>query len=426
MTGVASGPTRPTEPRRPTRPRPSNRSARLVWAITLAGLVVIGLAIWMTARAAGSGGSIDAALGAVWQSVSLIAFLLSGAIILARQPRNVVGWLLMAPGLVLPMTVVASSWLLSLDPPPTQVDPLLWVLLWITSWAWLALIFPIFALLQTFPDGRLLSPRWRWLAALEIAMVAVFAGPLTAFSSELGVLQDDQTVWSVPNPIGSVDTSAIWSSGVDTIWNVALLVVTVASVAAVVLRFRRGTPEERNQLKWPMLAIGFFGVVYGFAAVFQGGMGDIWNILFSLAITAIPISIAIAVLKYRLYEIDRIISRTIGWALVTGVLLVIFVALIVASQAVLSMFTQGQTVAVAASTLAVFALFQPVRRRIQRIVDRRFDRARFDAERTSTAFAQRLRNEVDLATVTTDLQVTTEGALAPSVLGVWIRKEVRP
>ncbi len=100
--------------------------------------------------------------------------------------------------------------------------------------------------------------------------------------------------------------------------------------------------------------------------------------------------------------------------------------MIVASQAVLSTFTQGQTVAVAASTLAVFALFQPVRRRVQRIVDRRFDRARFDAERTSTAFAQRLRNEVDLATVTTDLQLTTEGALAPSALGVWIRKEVRP
>ncbi len=89
------------------------------------------------------------------------------------------------------------------------------MLLWATSWSWLVLIFPIFALLQTFPDGRLLSPRWRWLVALEIAMVAIFAGPLAAFSSELGVLQNDQTVWSVPNPIGSVDTSAIWSSGFD-------------------------------------------------------------------------------------------------------------------------------------------------------------------------------------------------------------------
>ena len=345
---------------------------------------------------------------------------------MARQPRNVVGWLLMVPGLVLPATVAAGAWLLTLDPPPTHVDPLLWVLLWATTWSWLVLIFPIFALLQTFPDGRLLSPRWRWLVALEIVMVATFAGPLSAFSSELGVLQDDQMVWSVRNPIGSVDTSVIWSSGFDTIWNVGLLVVTIASVVAVVLRFRRGTREERNQLKWPMLAIGFFGVVYGFAAVFQGGMGDIWNILFALAITAIPISIAIAVLKYRLCEVDRIISRTIGWALATGVLLAIFAALIVASQAVLSTFTQGQTVAVAASTLAVFALFQPVRRRVQRIVDRRFDRARFDAERTSTAFARRLRHEVDLATVTTDLQLTTEGALAPSALGVWIRKEVRP
>jgi hypothetical protein len=109
---------------------------------------------------------------------------------------------------------------------------------------------------------------------------------------------------------------------------------------------------------------------------------------------------------------------------VTGVLLVTFAAMILASQAVLTRVTQGDTIAVAASTLAVFALFQPVRRRVQRVVDRRFDRARFDAERTSTAFANRLRNEVDLVTVTTDLQLTTESALSPSVLGVWIRDPV--
>ena len=293
----------------------------------------------------------------------------------------------MAPGLVLPMTVVASSWLLSLDPPPTQVDPLLWVLLWTTSWAWLALIFPIFALLQTFPDGRLLSPRWRWLAALEIAMVAVFAGPLTAFSSELGVLQDDKTVWSVPDSIGSVDTSAIWSSGVDTIWNVALLVVTVASVAAVVLRFRRGTPEERNQLKWPMLAIGFFGVVYGFAAVFQGGMGDIWNILFSLAITAnSDSSIAIAVLKYRLYEIDRIISRTIGWARHDRACsLVVLRGVIVAAPG--GPGARSRRAAIPspspASTLRGRRAL-PARSVVgcSGSSDRRFNRARYDAERT--------------------------------------------
>ena len=200
--------------------------------------------------------------------------------------------------------------------------------------------------------------------------------------------------------------------------------VTVASVFSVVIRFRRGTPETRHQLKWPVLAVAFFGVVYGVGSVAQGAQGEIWNVLFVVAITAIPISVAVAVLKYRLYEIDRIISRTIGWTLVSGVLLAVFAAMILVAQAALDRFTQGQTIAVAASTLAVFALFQPVRRRIQRVVDRRFDRAWFDAERTSTAFAQRLQNEVDLATVTTDLRLTTEGALSPSALGVWIRDPV--
>ncbi len=407
MTGAASN---AISPRRPPAP---NRSARFVWAITVAGLVAIGLSIWMTVRGAGPATAVGSVLAALWQAVAMAAFLLSGAIIVARQPRNVVGWLLMLPGLVLPVLLIAGSWLVSLDPPPTHVDPALWVMLWATSWSWLVLIFPIFAILQTFPDGRLLSPRWRWLVGLEITMVAVFAGPLAAFADRMQVLQNDQAVWTVPNPIGLYDSEAVWASGIFTIWSIGLLTVTVASVFAVVIRFRRGTPETRHQLKWPTLAIAFFGVVYGLGAAAQGPQGDFWNVLFVVAITAIPISVAIAVLKYRLYEIDRIISRTIGWTLVSGVLLAVFAAMILVAQAALDRFTQGQTIAVAASTLAVFALFQPVRRRIQRVVDRRFDRARFDAERTSTAFAQRLRNEVDLATVTTDLQTHDRTGACP-------------
>jgi DNA integrity scanning protein DisA with diadenylate cyclase activity len=147
----------------------------------------------------------------------------------------------------------------------------------------------------------------------------------------------------------------------------------------------------------------------------------IFDVLGPFSLSLPPIAVGVAILRYRLYEIDRIISRTISYALVTGLLAATFAILIVGLQAVLTPFTGGQTVAVAASTLAVFALFQPVLRRVRRAVDRRFDRARYDGERTAAAFSERLRDQVDMETVTTDLRATVAGAIAPTDLGVWIR-----
>ena len=134
-----------------------------------------------------------------------------------------------------------------------------------------------------------------------------------------------------------------------------------------------------------------------------------------------PVSVGIAVTRHRLYEIDRLLSRTIGWALVTGLLVGVFGATVVGLQALLSDVTQGQTLAVAASTLIAFALFQPVRRRVQSAVDRRFDRSRYDGERTAAAFAERLRDEIDLASLESDIGTTVAAALRPTSTGVWIR-----
>jgi hypothetical protein len=139
-------------------------------------------------------------------------------------------------------------------------------------------------------------------------------------------------------------------------------------------------------------------------------------------ILAMPIAIGIAVTRYRLYEIDRLISRTIGWALVTGVLVAVFAGTVLGLQAVLARVTQGETLAVAASTLIAFALFQPVRRRVQRVVDRRFDRARYDGDRTAAAFAERLREQVDLAGLESDIAGVVDNALRPTSVGVWIRR----
>jgi len=144
------------------------------------------------------------------------------------------------------------------------------------------------------------------------------------------------------------------------------------------------------------------------------------------SVLLIPVAIGIAILRYRLYEIDRLVSRTVSWAVVTGVLVTVFAGAVVALQGVLDGVTQGQTLAVAASTLVAFALFQPIRRRVQSVVDRRFDRARYDAQRTVDAFAERLRNEVDLTTLRTALVATADDAVRPVSSTVWLRTGAEP
>ena len=294
----------------------------------------------------------------------------------------------------------------------------MWLVIWALSWSWILLIFPIFHLLLTFPDGRLLSPRWRWAVALEVAMVAVFVG-FTAFTQSLNVLVNDISVWTVPNPIGFLPNN-LFDAALGRIWGFGLLAMTIASGAAVVLRFRRGSTMVRQQLKWPVLAVVLFGAVYGGSTVYPGLVGD-GSILFGVSLAGIPISVAIAVLRYRLYAIDHIISRTVSWAVITAVLVAVFVGGVLGLQAALVGVTQAPTLAVAASTLAACALFQPIRVRVQRAVDRRFDRARFDAERTATSFSDRLRGEVAIDAIADDLQTTIDRSVRPSTQGLWLR-----
>ena len=148
---------------------------------------------------------------------------------------------------------------------------------------------------------------------------------------------------------------------------------------------------------------------------------DLFWILFLLGLALIPVAIGIAILRYRLYDIDRLVSRSIAYAAVTGTLIVVYLLLNLGLTSAFSTMTRGDSVAVAASTLVVAALFTPVRRRIQRVVDRRFDRARYDADQTALAFASRLRDEVDLPAVTSDLDATVRAAIAPTTVGVWLR-----
>ncbi len=396
-------------------PRLEQRARIVAVVMVIVGIVVIASVVGLTVRAEALPDDTTVLVGWIGQGVATLAFLLSGAIIVSRQPRNVIGWLLVVPGLLAPLSDVAQLWLVGLDPIPTRADPLIWLSIWITDWSWILLIFPIFLILLTFPNGRLLSPRWRWATVL-IGLMTVVLLALTAFDAEMAVLVEDEVVlWSVPNPIGLFHLSDEGEQVFALLWSLALLVVTIAGVVAMVLRFRRGTAVEREQLKWPLWAFLLFGIVYGIGAI-ESGFTGILEILFGFVLAAIPVSVAIAVLKYRLFEIDRIISRTVSYALVVGLLGLVFFGTVT----MLSLLPLAESdLTVAGSTLAAAALFNPVRRRVQNVVDRRFNRSKYDAATVMDEFAGSLQDRTDAPEIVDDLVGVVTATMQPSVIGVW-------
>ena len=326
--------------------------------------------------------------------VGVGAYVGVGALLVSRVPTNPIGVLMLATGTVTVASVALGTYAAvgALQDPPWPVVERA------RTFAGAMFIYPVTIALVgiplVFPDGRLPSRRFRWVVLLTVAGMIGWT---------LGALLD---------------------APVDLIVLVCVPVAFGGAVTAISLRFRRGGPVQRQQVKW-LAAVVVVGAGAVLAGLLVNGLSpDLGNALVIAGIFALfvlPFVIGIAILRYRLFEIDRIISRTIAYALATGLLGATFAILIVGLQAVLTRFTGGQTVAVATSTLAVFALFQPVLRRVRRAVDRRFDRARYDAERTAAAFSERLRDQVDIETVTTDLRATVAGAIAPTDLGVWLR-----
>jgi hypothetical protein len=202
------------------------------------------------------------------------------------------------------------------------------------------------------------------------------------------------------------------------------LVVAAAGVAALIVRFRRSAGAEHQQIKWfASAAVVEFAVIFVMSAPPPAVVPPPFDSLLAIVVAPlIPIAIGIAILRYRLYDIDRIISRTVSYGAVTGILAAVFVGTVLVSQTVLAGFFNGGSVAVAASTLVVAALFQPLRRRVQSVVDRRFNRSRYDAERTAAAFGARLRDQVDLANLDADVREVVAATVAPVKVGLWIRQ----
>ena len=272
-----------------------------------------------------------------------------------------------------------------------------------------------------FPDGRLPSRFWRWalrawcaaFAVLLIASVAATAGALAAHP-----IRTDTSGGLV-----ALDSPAGWYATVLHGCLLVLLVLSVAFIGRQVLSWRRSSGERRQQLKWLASGAAVSIVSLVLAAIFassSGSQATVAQWLGSFAwfgLAALPVSIGVAILRYRLYDIDKIISRTLAYALVTGLLVGVFAGLVLLTTDVLSL---SSPVAVAASTLAAAALFNPLRRRVQRVVDRRFNRTRYNADRTVAEFAARLKDAVDVTAVRDDLTTVVQQTLEPAHVSLWI------
>jgi hypothetical protein len=233
----------------------------------------------------------------------------------------------------------------------------------------------------------------------------------------------DMAAWP-ENPLGIPALDPLYGV-LEDIGTALLIVFLTLSTAATIVRFRRAHGDERQQLKWMTYGVAIWVVWVPVTALVGGDLGE-GDVSFALTIAVLPAATAIAMFKHRLYEIDRVISRTLVYGALTVILGGAYAGLVLAGQALFSSFAGGSDLAIAVSTLVVAALFLPLRARVQRVVDRRFYRRRYDAQRTLEAFGARLREQVELETLQTELRTVVDETMQPSHASLWLRSGVRP
>ena len=377
--------------------RPPKMAPLLILLIGAGCVVVIALE-------GGAGEGIELALSAA-------VFTLVGVLILYRTEGNRIGWVMAAIGLSLFVSGVAAL-----------ADEESAIGLAVGGAVWLSWFVLLGLLVYWFPTGRPVTPRWRFLGWLAVPMGLITASYVVAetLCVEPGPGGDCE-VW-VDNPIGIAGVPNPEYGDLSTAGYMVLIVFIVLSATSLVVRFIRARGVERLQLKW--FAFAVVGLVL--ATLAQEILADLtpipslaWDVLWGMAVLALPVAIGLSVLRYRLYEIDRIVSRTVTYLLVVGLLAAVFFGTV---TLITSFLPSDSDLAVAASTLAVAALFNPVRRRVQIWIDRRFNRARYDAQRVMDSFAESLRDRVDPVDVSDGWREVVAKTMQPATLAVWVRE----
>lgn len=397
-----------------------SRSATIaVWAI-IAVTIALHLAsavLVVMGRNVTTPGDKETNLGALGFVVAFVAFPVVGLLIVSRRPRNGVGWLFLLIGVGFAISNLSATYAdYAVYGDPGSLPAGAWAG-WVTGWTDPLAFVSIMLLFLLFPDGALLTRRWRPVLWLTLGFGA---GSVAWNAVKPGKIFTDTLRFDNPAGIAWVGENLGF---LDPIIFIGFLTGIMLSVASAVLRFRRSRGIERDRMKWlafaALLLVGSFVVAIALSAMSTGWLP---GLLIGLAFAAVPISVGIGVLRYRLYEIDRVISRTLAFTAVTVALGALYVALVLVGQALFSSVAGGGGLVIAVSTLVVAALFLPLRARIQRLVDRRFNRHRYDAQKTLEAFGTRLREEVDLGTLSRELRAAVDETMQPAHASVWLRE----
>ena len=372
-------------------------------------LGIVGLLVALAACNLVTSTEIPSGTGLKGVGILTLPFAAVGLLIARRRPRNSIGWILLAFTFAVLVGVNAANYAVLVYRVHDQLPLGRLAVALAPAWIPVLVLAPLPIVL--FPDGHIPPGRWRWVFwAYVVVGVAFLAGIGTA---DFGAFTDHKVVI---DSSGSLSSLTAAPHGAAAVFNVALIVAYAACFAAMVayqiVQFRRSRGDERQQRKW-FLAGGGIAVTGLIVATQSNTLGFLF-----VCIVALPLGIGFGILKYRLYDVDRLISRTISYAIVTATLVGVFAGIVLLATRVLPF---SSPVGVAASTLAAAALFNPLRRRVQRLVDRRFNRARYDAEATVAAFGARLRDAVDVETVLDELAAATGRSLEPSHVTVWVR-----
>jgi hypothetical protein len=392
----------------------ARRAAYALWFATLAlGLAMLAL-VFFAIDGDAAGRLSDTAY--VLALVAAQLFVTVGAVVASRRPENPVGWLFCAAPIVAHLALLTEGWayvaaehgLAGVAVSKTVAGAL---------WGVAVSLVGLYAFLL-FPDGRLPSPRWRWPALAGAVAMAVYVVAAVTVPGPIPALE------GYDNPIGVPGMRAVAD-----LTTLVFLGLMLGAVWALVLRFTRARGAERQQLKvflctvcFVLATIGAFELVVaatdGRIAGHQVDRYAVWLVAFLL----IPVAVGVAILRFRLYDFDRVVSRTLVYGALTVILGGAYAGLVLAGQAVFSSFAGGSDLAIAVSTLVVAALFLPLRSRVQAVVDRRFYRRRYDAQRTLEAFGVRLREEVDLRSLAADLHGVVDEAMQPAHVSLWLRR----
>jgi len=384
----------------------AQRMALIAWIISIS-LIFAATVNWFL-----EGGNLYQSAHIILTGIAFGLYSTVGALIVWQRPRNTIGWILCAIGLGTAITDFSGAYTAygmvkgNLPLPGTEIFNWLGNTIWSINWVLFLVFLPLL-----FPDGRLLTRRWRivsWLAAV-LALLSILAGWMSLANVEL---------------FGKGISTNFWSNLRDN-FRLLVLPLTIAALVSLVLRFIRSKERERQQIKWLTYGTAIMAIlIIGGFLVINDPNSPIVGLIFNFAIMLLPLSIGISILRNQLYDIDRLINLTLVYGTLTGMLALIYFGFVVLLQHLVNGVTGqvGQSpLVIVASTLTIASLFQPLRRRIQKIIDRRFYRRKYDAQKILAAFSDTLRNEVDLNQLREHLVAVVVETMQPTHVSLWLR-----